>query len=185
MLNFLDLLLHYFLLQAPVFFPQELSFSPQYASYFSHLIQPLPAFCHLFHSSSLALQDHINTPGCCSCITQPCPRALPCGFYTLHCFFWLLPYLLCLHAPGLYPLLTKQLSNHFCQCLDVTGGHPASPIPRGKKPTHSAFPSPLQYAPFRSINICSSTSLTKRTHSNILPKLKQPSQCRKPVLNRV
>lgn len=36
-------------------------------SYFSHLIQPIPALCHLLHFSSLPLQDHINTLGCCSC----------------------------------------------------------------------------------------------------------------------
>lgn len=173
----------FFLLQASVFFPQELSASPHYASYFSHLIQPIPALCHLFHFSSLPLQDHITTLAAARALLYY--SALPQGpALWLLCFFWLLPYLLSLHHPGLYLLLTKHLSNHFGQCLEFIWGHPASPISREKNP-HSAFPSPLWYAPFRSINICSSTSLTKTTHSNILPKLKQPAQCRKPVLNRV
>lgn len=131
-----------FLLQAPVFFPQELSASPQYAFYFSHRIQPIPALRHLFHS--LPLQDHITTLSCCSCSLALLSLAPgPCLVASiLHCFLWLLPYPLSLHSPGQHPLLTKQLSNHFGQCLDFTGSHPASPISREKNP-HSAFPSPL------------------------------------------
>lgn len=40
---------------------------PSLCPYFSHLVQPIPALCHLFHLSCLPLQDHINTLGCCSC----------------------------------------------------------------------------------------------------------------------
>lgn len=137
--------LSFFLLQDPVFFPQELSASP----HFSFLLQtshsgypcPLPPL-PLFLFTTSRPHKHPWMLLVLSFITQPCPRALPCGFYTLHCFFWLLPYLVPFHHPGLYQLLTKPLSNHFGQCLDFTGGHPVSPISRGRKP-HSAFPSPL------------------------------------------
>lgn len=92
--------------------------SPTFPLFLFRTTQTLLGFC----SHSLVLLSLI-------------PRVLPCGSYALRPFSWLLPYLLPLHHPALHLLLTKGLPNPFGQCLDSTGGCPASPIFREKPHT--------------------------------------------------
>lgn len=137
--------LPFFLLQAPVLFPRELSASPHHAPYFSRHIQPVPALWHFSHFPSFPLHDHTNTlrlPLALSCVTQPHPQGAA---------LWLLcplPFLLASAIPAASPSSSsapashKRSSKSLWPMLGLHCGL-SSQSHFQRKATHSAFPSPL------------------------------------------